>query len=176
MPIRVASYNIRKSVGRDYRRDPMRVLGILDRIRADVVAIQEADKRFGSRDTSIPRDMLEDHSDFQLVELSARPNGIGWHGNAVLLRHDIELLDQSTLDLPGLEPRGAVATAEMRALDQPLCFSHPILRPYFFARFRPPPPCGPAIRCNPCTLRKLFYFFPHRPFSKSPGAVELTIL
>ncbi len=108
MPIRVASYNIRKSIGRDYRRDPARVLRVLDRIGADIIALQEADRRFGRRASSIPKDMLAANG-FCAVELTARPDSIGWHGNAILLRRDMDILDQRILDLPGLEPRGAVS-------------------------------------------------------------------
>ena len=43
--ITVASYNMRKAIGLDRRRDPQRVLDVLHQIDADVVALQEADKR-----------------------------------------------------------------------------------------------------------------------------------
>ena len=45
----VASYNIRKSVGTDWRRQPDRILEVLGEIDADVVALQEVDRRFGRR-------------------------------------------------------------------------------------------------------------------------------
>ena len=106
--IRVASYNIRKSVGRDYRRDPARVLSVLAAIDADVVALQEVDRRFGSRASSIPREMLAEKTDLDIVDLAARPQSIGWHGNAILLRRNTEVADIRTFTLPGLEPRGAV--------------------------------------------------------------------
>ena len=47
--ITVASYNMRKAIGTDRRRNPQRVLDVLHEIDADVVALQEADKRFGGR-------------------------------------------------------------------------------------------------------------------------------
>jgi endonuclease/exonuclease/phosphatase family metal-dependent hydrolase len=47
--VTVASYNMRKAIGLDRRRDPHRVLDVLHEIDADVVALQEADKRFGGR-------------------------------------------------------------------------------------------------------------------------------
>ena len=47
--ITVASYNVRKAIGTDRRRNPQRVLDVLHEIDADVVALQEADKRFGGR-------------------------------------------------------------------------------------------------------------------------------
>ena len=105
---RVASYNIRKSVGLDYRRDPMRVLSILSAINADVVALQEVDRRFGSRASSIPRGLLAEATNLKIVELASRPDSIGWHGNAILVRHETEVMDARSITLPGFEPRGAV--------------------------------------------------------------------
>ena len=53
MLLKVASYNIRKAVGLDWRRKPQRVLDVINEIGADVVALQEVDRRFGSRLTAL---------------------------------------------------------------------------------------------------------------------------
>lgn len=105
---RVASYNIRKSVGRDYRRDPARVLSVLAAMDPDIVALQEVDRRFGRRASSLPPAMIATHTDLEIVDLAHRPKSIGWHGNAILLRRGTKVLDIHTLALQGLEPRGAV--------------------------------------------------------------------
>lgn len=105
--IRIASYNIRKSVGLDYRRDAPRVLSVLSAINADVVALQEVDRRFGSRASSIPHGLLDD-SGLKPVSESPRAQSIGWHGNAILVRREAEVTATRALDLPGMEPRGAV--------------------------------------------------------------------
>jgi endonuclease/exonuclease/phosphatase family metal-dependent hydrolase len=52
--IRLASWNIRKCVGLDRRRDPHRVARVLAGIGADVVALQEADRRLGKRPAALP--------------------------------------------------------------------------------------------------------------------------
>ena len=44
-----ASYNIHKCVGSDRRFDPHRVQAVIGEIGADVIALQEADRRFGDR-------------------------------------------------------------------------------------------------------------------------------
>jgi len=104
---RVASYNIRKSVGLDYRRDAPRVLSVLAAIGADVIALQETDRRFGSRASSIPHALIAETTDLKPVDLSPRAQSMGWHGNAILVRRGAGVLAVRRLDLPGTEPRGA---------------------------------------------------------------------
>ena len=106
--IRVASYNMRKAIGTDRRRRPERTLEVLRELDADVVALQEADRRFGSRSSAIPLHMIEEHSDYKPVAFDARDGSIGWHGNALLVRKNVDVLDKELLHLPSLEPRGAV--------------------------------------------------------------------
>ena len=106
--IRVASYNMRKAIGLDRRRRPERTLEVLNELGADVVALQEADRRFGSRSSAIPLQMIEEHSDYKPVPLDARSGSLGWHGNALLVKKSVELLDRELVQIPSLEPRGAV--------------------------------------------------------------------
>ena len=106
--IRVASYNIRKAIGLDRRRDPERTLTVLKELNADVIALQEADRRFGSRAAAIPPLLLRDFSDYRAVELDTRPDSIGWHGNAIIVREHVAVEATGAFDLPTLEPRGAV--------------------------------------------------------------------
>lgn len=108
MQLTFASYNIHKGVGLDRRRDPERILAVLRELDADVIALQEADRRFGDRASVIPRQALADYTPWQAVPLQVRPDSIGWHGNAVLVRRGIEILDAAIVALPTLEPRGAV--------------------------------------------------------------------
>ncbi len=112
--LRVASYNIHKGIGLDRRRDPERILRVLREIDADVVALQEADRRFGSRAAALPRQMIDALSDYRAVPLDTRPDSIGWHGNALLVRKGTVVRDAAIVPLPTLEPRGAIcATLEM---------------------------------------------------------------
>ncbi|TFF27452.1 endonuclease [Jiella endophytica] len=105
--LRVASYNIRKSVGTDWRRRPLEILAVLNEIDADVVALQEVDRRFGTRTSSLPQQAIRDTTRYVPVALDTRPGGLGWHGNAVLVREGIEAERADCLTLPALEPRGA---------------------------------------------------------------------
>jgi endonuclease/exonuclease/phosphatase family metal-dependent hydrolase len=105
---RVASYNMRKAIGTDRRRRPDRTIEVLNELDADIIALQEADRRFGTRASAIPLHLLEEHSDYRPVQLGARANSLGWHGNALLVKKHVEIVDYETLHLPSLEPRGAV--------------------------------------------------------------------
>ena len=136
--VTLASYNMRKAIGLDRRRDPHRVLDVLHEIDADIVALQEADKRFGGRGSAVPHELIDTHGVYKPVHLGVRhrrplekarkhaerllkvnTRNIGWHGNAILVKRHVGVLDCAALDLPTLEPRGAVM-AELLIEDQPL--------------------------------------------------------
>lgn len=106
--IRIASYNMRKARGLDQRRRPERTAQVINALAADVVMLQEADRRLGQRHPALPRKLIETETDFNLVEVSANDISIGWHGNAILVRKGLSTRDIVRLDLPGIEPRGAV--------------------------------------------------------------------
>lgn len=136
--ITLASYNMHKAVGLDGRRDPQRILDVLHQIDADVIALQEADKRFGGRGSAVPHELIDSHGVYRPVHLGVRhkrvfdmarrhsdrllnvnTRNIGWHGNAILVKPHVGVLDCSALDLPALEPRGAVI-AELLIDEKPL--------------------------------------------------------
>ena len=106
--ILVSSYNMRKAIGSDRRRRPERTLEVLNEVGADVIALQEADRRFGARISALPLHMIEHHTDYKPVDFDTRAESIGFHGNAMLVKKDVEILGHEVLHLPSLEPRGAV--------------------------------------------------------------------
>ena len=106
MELSFASYNIHKGVGTDRRRDPERIMAVLRALDADVIALQEADERFGERASVLPRALLDD-SPWRVVPVARRARSIGWHGNALLVRRSMDILHAEALELPTLEPRGA---------------------------------------------------------------------
>jgi endonuclease/exonuclease/phosphatase family metal-dependent hydrolase len=108
MRFRLASYNIRKAVGLDWRRDPARTLRAIKALDADVVALQEADKRLGLRPAAVPAAAIARETDLRAVPLGHSPVSLGWHGNAVLVRKSLEVTHTTCLALPGIEPRGCV--------------------------------------------------------------------
>ncbi len=117
--IKVVSYNMHKAIGTDRRRDPMRTLAVLNEIDADVIALQEADRRFGTRAGVISPHLLEEHSPWKAVPVGIRTQSMGWHGNALLVRKDAAVSHCETIQLPTLEPRGAVM-ADIRIDGSPL--------------------------------------------------------
>jgi len=106
--IKVASYNMRKGIGTDRRRSPERILEVLCEIDADVIALQEADRRLGTRAAVLTPHLLDEHSDWKPVGVAQRALSMGWHGNALLVRKRAAVLDCAAIHLPALEPRGAV--------------------------------------------------------------------
>lgn len=106
--LRVASYNIRKAIGTDRRRNPERILAVLAEIDADIVALQEADRRFGVRHAVLPPALLDHHSDYAIAPVNHIAESMGWHGNALLVRKSARVRESSRLHLPCLEPRGAI--------------------------------------------------------------------
>jgi len=137
--ITVASYNMRKAIGTDRRRDPHRILEVLHQLDADVVALQEADKRIGGRGSAVPHELIDEHSHYRPVSLGVRhkrpfekarkraekllnvdTRNIGWHGNALLVKPGVGVLDCCALQLPTLEPRGAVMAELLLPGDLPL--------------------------------------------------------
>lgn len=106
--LRLASYNIRKAVGLDWRRDPVRTLRVIAGLDADVVALQEADKRLGLRPAAVAPDAIARETDLRAVPLARSPVSLGWHGNAVLVRKGVEVIGTDHIEMPGIEPRGGV--------------------------------------------------------------------
>jgi len=138
--ITVASYNMRKAIGTDRKRRPERVLHVLQEIDADVVALQEADKRMGGRGSAVPHELIDEHGLYKPVAFRVRhrrtlenlpgrkqaeklfkinTRNLGWHGNALLVKPHVDVMDVAALELPMLEPRGAVM-AELLIGDRPV--------------------------------------------------------
>lgn len=116
----VSSYNIHKAVGADMRRDPARIVQVIAELGADIVALQEVDRRFGDRRGVLDPGYLQAQTGLTPVSLTDRLGKAahGWHGNLLLLR-GAELEQAQAVTLPGLEPRGAIV-ADIRLNGQPL--------------------------------------------------------
>ncbi len=106
--LHVASYNIRRGLGTDWRRNLQRNLAVLREIDADVVAVQEADPVFGDLFHDLPAAAIEAETEYTAVPLGGARRDIAWHGNVVLVRRSATILDAHCIGLPSFEePRGA---------------------------------------------------------------------
>ncbi|WP_439500368.1 endonuclease/exonuclease/phosphatase family protein [Aminobacter ciceronei] len=103
----VASYNVHKCVGLDRRFDPQRTMQVISEIGADVIALQEADQRFGDRAGLLDLEAVERETGLVPVPLAGRRKSHGWHGNVVMFRKG-SVSSARQIVLPGAEPRGAV--------------------------------------------------------------------
>jgi len=107
--LKIGSYNIQKAIGVDARRKPQRTMKVIRELNCDILALQEADKRFGPRASTLDRESILAETDYLPVPFATSDRSLGWHGNALLVRKSIEILDHRRIDLPTLEPRGAIA-------------------------------------------------------------------
>lgn len=114
----VASYNIHKGIGTDRRRDLLRTAAVIADMKADIVALQEADTRFGTRTGLLDLKRLAHEAGLAPVPLVGTGAAHGWHGNLLLVRGGL-VQEVHQIDLPGLEPRGAMIT-DLTMAGQPL--------------------------------------------------------
>jgi endonuclease/exonuclease/phosphatase family metal-dependent hydrolase len=104
-PLRLATYNIHRAVGRDGRFDPARIQRVIAEIDADVVALQEVESHHGGFDMLA---YFATQTGLTAVPGPTLVHATGEYGNALLPR--ASLLDVQRLDLsvPNREPRGAL--------------------------------------------------------------------
>ena len=108
----------------DRRRDPQRIIDVLAEIDADVVALQEADLRFGEREGLLNLAQLHDRLGLVPVPVPGAVKNHGWHGNVVLVREALVHHTHQLL-LPGVEPRGAlVVDMESKSLHLRVIATH----------------------------------------------------
>jgi|GEM_PF-29712 len=104
----LCSYNIHKCVGTDKIFNPGRIVEVIAELNADILALQEVDKRFGERYGLLDLDDLYAKTGLRPVPIhTISPQGQGWHGNALFFREGSACCIEQ-LALPGVEPRGAL--------------------------------------------------------------------
>jgi endonuclease/exonuclease/phosphatase family metal-dependent hydrolase len=103
----IATWNMHKGIGSDRRRDLARTTNVIAEIAPDIMALQEADLRFGSRAGLLDLDHLHHRTGLSPVLVDTPGPSHGWHGNLILLRKGTTL-QTDLIRLPGLEPRGAL--------------------------------------------------------------------
>jgi endonuclease/exonuclease/phosphatase family metal-dependent hydrolase len=111
----IASYNVHKCVGTDKRFDPIRTAAVIAEMDADIVALQEADQRFGDRAGLLDLARLKRENNLVPATIRGPAGSHGWHGNLLLVREG-KVGNVHLVKLPGVEPRGAlVADIDLQA-------------------------------------------------------------
>lgn len=100
----IVSLNIPKVVGLDWRRDPARMLGSM---AADIVLLQEADKRLAPRLPAVPPDTVA-RIGWTMPDADLATPSIGYHGNGLQRRRGLRIGPIEGMDLAGTEPRSAM--------------------------------------------------------------------
>ncbi|MDI3334860.1 endonuclease/exonuclease/phosphatase family protein [Defluviimonas aestuarii] len=108
MKLRLASYNAHKCLGLDRRRNPARIAEVVAAIGADIIALQEIDHRLAPRRAALPRNLIEEVTGLRNLPFAPEGPSLGWHGQTLLVRTDLNVTAIRRIVLPGLEPRGAV--------------------------------------------------------------------
>jgi endonuclease/exonuclease/phosphatase family metal-dependent hydrolase len=104
MKLRIVSYNVQRGIGLDLRSDLDRARTILERIDADVVAIQEVTRVDGAeRDDQAG--FLARALGMRAVRCEVRPAGKGTYGHALLTRLPVLGSEDHDLTIPGHERR-----------------------------------------------------------------------
>jgi endonuclease/exonuclease/phosphatase family metal-dependent hydrolase len=104
--IRVATYNVHRSVGRDGRGDPLRVARVVEEVNPDVLALQEVAYRHGERGHLL--DLLAEALGAQVVEGMTLEDPRGHYGNALVSRLPVREVHHVNISVPRREPRGAI--------------------------------------------------------------------
>lgn len=127
--LRVATWNIHGAVGGDGRYSPARVVGVLQEIDADIVALQEVASQ--EAHTSFLAD-LERETGYHVVAGLLRQRHGSDFGNAILSRFPVRSVERLDLAVDHYEPRGALDVCidlGLRPLLRVLA-THLGLRPY----------------------------------------------
>ena len=104
-PLRVATWNIHGAVGGDGRYSPARVVGVLQEIDADVVALQEVASE--EAHTSFLADLERDTGYHVVAGLLRQHHGSDF-GNAILSKFPVRSVEHLDLAVDHYEPRGAL--------------------------------------------------------------------
>jgi len=86
--VKVASYNIHKCRGADGITRPDRIIDVIREFDADLIALQEVDRRYGRRGGLLDPSAIECETGMRLLVQSDVSHRLGWHGNALLVRRD----------------------------------------------------------------------------------------
>ena len=103
--LRVATWNVHGGIGADGRYAPERIVGVLQEIGADVVALQEVASQ--EAHTSFLADLERETGYHVVAGLLRQRHGTDF-GNAILSRFPVRSVERLDLAVDRCEPRGAL--------------------------------------------------------------------
>jgi endonuclease/exonuclease/phosphatase family metal-dependent hydrolase len=104
--MRIATYNIHRTIGRDGRQDPERIATVLHELDADIVALQEV-----GYESHTPGNVLQylgEAMQARVIEGVTLLDERGSYGNAILTRLPVSSYYLHDISVAGREPRGAI--------------------------------------------------------------------
>jgi endonuclease/exonuclease/phosphatase family metal-dependent hydrolase len=104
----VATYNVHRCVGLDFRRDPGRIAAVIRELDADVVALQEVDNRSDGTHESAQMDYLAAVTGCEAVAGPTIRRSNGHYGNLLLTRWPMMESREINLCVSCREPRAAI--------------------------------------------------------------------
>jgi endonuclease/exonuclease/phosphatase family metal-dependent hydrolase len=116
-PVTIATYNIHRAVGTDRRFAPDRIVGVLQEIRADIVALQEVP--LGGTHFPNVLAQIQQATGYFVTEGHTFSVSGRRYGNAVMSRYPIVATRAIDLSFGSREPRGAL-DADIN------CHGHPL--------------------------------------------------
>jgi len=81
---------------------------VCDEINADILILQEVDRRLGARPGIFDPMYLKQNHGYIISSIAQNSVSHGWHGNAILFKKDFVEIRTNLIEIPYLEPRGAV--------------------------------------------------------------------
>jgi endonuclease/exonuclease/phosphatase family metal-dependent hydrolase len=104
--LRLASYNVHRGIGRDRKFMPERILGVIEEISPDVVALQEVEAHDSGGDMLA---WLAQKTGYHAIAGTTLKRHDGHFGNGMLSRCPIRSQSICDLSWRRREPRGAIA-------------------------------------------------------------------
>ena len=104
----IASYNIHRCVGTDFRQNAPRVADVLRELDCDTIGLQEVDNQPGPRSESMQLQFLADALGMRSIAGNTLRRQDGHYGNALLTRRPVLSSRLHDISHAGHEPRGII--------------------------------------------------------------------
>lgn len=104
--LRVVTYNIHACIGRDKRFDPQRIIDVIRRLDADLIALQEVEHHLVDDDDLLQ--FIAAETGYQAYAGPTMKRGSRNYGNAILSRLPVTSMLTRDLSVAGHEPRGLI--------------------------------------------------------------------